>query len=143
MRALFIAAALAACGAKQEAPRDLCLAALERGPPPATLECGEGASVQVELAAPSRLARIPGPGARSGTGVAERRWCAGPDGTPRGPYVALDRAGRVVESGRYDGAGERDGPWIIWAGATPRAVGQYRGGQSVGLEACDLGSLAD
>jgi hypothetical protein len=136
---LFVVLAASACGSKQT-PRDLCLHAIKEGPPPATPECAEGTELQSALAPPSRLSRIPGPGAgRTGTEPAERRWCAGPGGIARGAYVALDRSGQVVESGRYNRAGQLDGPWIVWAGAAPRAVGHYRDGESISLETCDLG----
>jgi hypothetical protein len=128
--------AAAACGSRQ-APKDLCLTAVKSGPPPAELVCGDGAEPRSALAPPSRLARIPGPGQPAGP--AERRWCQGADGSARGPYVALDRSGAVVESGRYNDAGELDGTWIVWAGVAPQAVGVYRDGVSVSLESCEFG----
>lgn len=135
-------AALVACGSKQT-PRDPCLTAVKAGPPPAEPSCAEGTEPRSALAPPSRLRRIPGPGASAAAPAAaepaERRWCEGADGVSRGPYVGLDRSGAVVESGSYNARGERDGTWIIWGGVSPRAVGVYRDGVSVSLQSCDFG----
>ena len=132
-----VATSFVACGSGQKTPRDLCLIAVKRGPPPADPVCPEGTEPASALTPPSRASRIPGPG-RTQNEPAERRWCATSDGSLRGPYVALDRAGRVVESGQHGVSGKRDGPWIIWSGMAPRAVGMYRSGESLALESCVL-----
>lgn len=131
--------AAAACGSKQ-APEDPCLRAVKQGPPPAEPTCGDGLEPRSALTPPSRLSRIPGPGAPR-SGPAERRWCEGAAGTPQGPYVALDHGGAVVESGSYNASGQLDGSWIVWVGAAPRAVGVYRDGVSVSLETCQLAAV--
>ena len=143
VRTLALAVVVVACGARSETPRDVCLEAIKRGPPPATPACDDGSEPRAALEPPSALARVPGPGSGSGPAIAERRWCAGPDNAPRGPYVALERAGRVIESGHYDKDGRLDGPWIVWSGAAPRAVAHYRHGEAIAVEACDLEDLSN